>query len=196
MCYPSSPCPSSIPTIPLARAPKPRAHHHPLHPLSPRGMILAHQTKRPTRAVSSRPRRWADRRCRSKRTQGRAAGEPWGCWLANPQQPAGTGGKPGGNRGRMDTWLWDHKLVKATWDSGAGDQRRLAPARPGSSGPTLIVDGALVTRLSSNQTVGPLLAIASDTLPGFSPCPGEPCTGDAVRYIVPTVFFFFFLFRG
>lgn len=54
---------------------------------------------------------------RSKRTQGRAAGDHR-VWLAsNPSKP-GLAASPAETEGRMDTRLWDHKLVKATCTAG------------------------------------------------------------------------------
>lgn len=115
--------PASV--FPIFRVPQFHSHHParsstqaksppPPTPLPcPRGMILVHQT-RPTRAVSSRPRRWADVAGPSGPRDGRAGDHGFG-WQP---QSAGTGGKPGGNRRTDGYRLWDHKLVKATCTAG------------------------------------------------------------------------------
>lgn len=68
-------------------------------------------------------------------------------------------------------------LVKATHTAGSLISERLVPARPGSSGPTLIVGGALKGSLVViglvKQTAGRFLAIASQR---FSPSVSSPAT--------------------
>lgn len=116
--------PASV--FPIVRVPQFHSHHParsstqaksppPPTPLPrPRGMILAHQT-RPARAVSSRPRRWAEMLGPSGPRDGRLVTMDL---AGNPSQP-GLAASPAETEGRMDTGYgitsWSRLLVQRGW---------------------------------------------------------------------------------